>query len=114
MGGLLDSGGASSDVSVACSRGGFRRKRGPKIDRLRRIWSISGPVFRRRPSRKRATATSENAPAADRALARDLVRLGTLLPAGYPSPVPPVTFRLPPAARFWLRAHFLPLPPFRC
>ena len=35
-GGLLDSGGAYSDVSVARFRGGFRRKRGPKIDRLRR------------------------------------------------------------------------------
>ena len=35
-GGLLDSGGAFSDVSVACLLAGFRRKRGPEIDRLRR------------------------------------------------------------------------------
>ena len=35
-GGLLASGGAFSDVSDACFRGGFRRKRGPEIDRPRR------------------------------------------------------------------------------
>ena len=35
-GGLLGSGGAFSDVSDACFRGGFRRKRGPEIDRPRR------------------------------------------------------------------------------
>ena len=35
-GGLLDSGGAFSDVPIACFGAGFRRKRGPKIDRLRR------------------------------------------------------------------------------
>ena len=32
----------------------------------------------------------------DRALARDLVRFDSLLPAGHPPPVPPGTFRLPP------------------
>ena len=35
-GGLLDSGGAFPDVSVARFRGGPRRKRGPKIDQVRR------------------------------------------------------------------------------
>ena len=35
-GGLLDSGGASPDVSVVCFREGFRRKRGPEIDQSRR------------------------------------------------------------------------------
>ena len=35
-GGLLDSGGAFSDVSAKCLLAGFRRTRGPEIDRLRR------------------------------------------------------------------------------
>ena len=35
-GGVLDSGGALSDVSDACFRRGCRQKRGPKIDQLRR------------------------------------------------------------------------------
>ena len=45
---LLDSGGAFSDVSDACFRGGFRRKLGPEIGRLRRpagarIWESPRP-----------------------------------------------------------------------
>ena len=35
-GGLSDSGGARSDVSVACFIGGLRRTQGPEIDQLRR------------------------------------------------------------------------------
>ena len=39
-GGLLESGGAFSDVSAACFLAGFRRKRGPEIDRLRRLAGV--------------------------------------------------------------------------
>ena len=98
----------TTSPEIACSRVG------PKSGDLRagRL-SNAGPrrpahlvnfrtLFCRKPSRKHATETSENAPAADCALARNLARLGSLLPAGYPSPVPIGTFRLPPAARFWL------------
>ena len=37
VGGLLDSGGAFSAVSVARFTKGFRRKRSPEIDQLRRL-----------------------------------------------------------------------------
>ena len=42
-GSLLDPGGAFSDVSVACFRGGFRRKRGPLPGGA--VGQISDPVF---------------------------------------------------------------------